>query len=83
MDEMAVNKSIKYFPELVPNSDSLNQKLDISIYLLFKRTKNRAQLSKILFEQYPNIKLMNKIFSASSTDIQTKQRQNFEVSRIG
>jgi transposase len=50
---------IPYFPEILPNGDTVKQLLARSRYLLFKTpdkwTANQTQRAKILFKRYPDL----------------------------
>lgn len=57
--EYAINKSLKYTPELLHNGDTLKQLLARSRYLLYKSsskwTINQSERATLLFERYPDL----------------------------
>jgi len=58
--KQAKSKQREYIPEVFSNADTRKQLLARSRYLLYKTpnnwTQNQYRQSKILFEQYPDIK---------------------------
>ena len=59
--KQAKSKSLKFYPEVFSNSDTRKQLLARARYLLYKSTNNwtlnQTLRAKILFEQYPDIKI--------------------------
>jgi len=57
--ELSRTKGVDYYPEILPNGDTLKQLLARSRYLLFKSsskwTKTQTERAKILFETFPEI----------------------------